>query len=201
MADTALIKRKVPLRRALPLAPLTLAMTLAMLLSGCGPAADPAATAGPPRIAGTIEQPTVTAALRRLAEFTKLRRAMAATGVAPRLAAREPLTLLAPRDNAFAQLGSEAQAALFAPANSAALTVQLRNLILPRTVRAEEIKTMIDEGGGVARLTAMGGATISFTREGDQLVATWPNGGRATMGTQEASAGNGVFYVIDHWPG
>lgn len=199
MAGLALIRRKFGN------ASLWLTIGLTLLLAGCGdskPSAEvPLAEDGTPRLTAPVEQPTVAAALRRLAEFTKLRGAMAATGVAPRLAARDPLMLLAPRDNAFQQLGPEAQAALFAPANQAALTAQLRNLIVARPVRAEELKTLIDEGGGSAQLRTIGGATISFTREGEQLVATWPNGARATMGTQEASAGNGVFYVIDHWPG
>lgn len=195
MAGLALIRRKFT--RGSMLAAL-------LMLAACGspePTAGPAGGNGPPRIGGSVEQPTVAAALRRLAEFTKLRRALTATGVAPRLAAREPLTLLAPRDNAFVRLGPEAQAALFDPANRAALTVGLRNLLIARAVRGEELKTLIDEGGGTAQLTTIGGASISFTREGEQLVATWPNGTRATMGTQEASAGNGVFYVIDQWPG
>lgn len=179
-------------------------LPIPLALAGCGdaePEAVQETADGAMRTMAPVEQPSVGIALRRLAEFTKLRRALAATGVAPRLTAREPLTLLAPRDNAIVQLGPEGQAALFDPANLAALTAQLRNMIIARSVRAEELKTLIDEGGGTARLASISGATISFTREGDQLVATWPNGARATMGTQEVSTGNGVFYVIDHWPG
>ena len=196
MARLTLIRRKFAMAGG--------SVLLILALAACGngdQAAAPVTPQGPPRVIGTVEQPTITIALRRLAEFTKLRRAMTITGVGQRLSAREPLTLLAPRDNAFQQLDPTAQAALFETANGAALRQQLRNLIIPRTLRAEEIRTLIDEGGGTAQVVTLGGASISFTREGEQLVATWPNGGRATMGTQEASAGNGVFYVIDHWPG
>ena len=195
MAGLTLIRRKVAIAAGLG---------LTVALTGCGeaePATMPTLAEGAPRISGQVEQATVAAALRRLAEYTKLRRAMTATGVGDRLEAPSPLTLLAPRDNAFQQLDPTAQAALFDTANSAALTLQLRNLIIPKSLRAEEIRTLIDEGGGTAQVTTLGGAKISFTREGEQLVAIWPNGGRATMGTQEASAANGVFYVIDHWPG
>lgn len=195
MAGLTLIRRKVAIAGGL---------ALALALTGCGkaePATGPAATAGALRVTGQVEQPTVAAALRRLAEYTKLRQAMADSGVGQRLAAREPLTLLAPRDNAFQQLDPAGQTALFDPVNRPALTLQLRNLIIPRALRAEELRTLIEEGGGTAQIATLGGASISFSREGEQLVATWPNGGRATMGTQEASAGNGVFYVIDHWPG
>ncbi|QJQ31647.1 fasciclin domain-containing protein [Sphingomonas lacunae] len=195
MAGLTLIRRKVVMAASL---------ALMVALTGCDEteqATTPTGTQGVSRITGQVEQPTVAAALRRLAEFTKLRRALAATGVAPRLAASEPLTLLAPRDNAFQQIGPEAEAALFDSANRPALTQHLRNLIIARALRAEEIRTLIEEGGGTAQIATIGGASISFSREGDQLVATWPNGGRATMGTQGAIAGNGVFYVIDHWPG
>jgi len=196
MARLTLIRRKFAMAGG--------SVLLILALAACGngdQAAAPVTPQGPPRVIGTVEQPTITIALRRLAEFTKLRRAMTITGVGQRLSAREPLTLLAPRDNAFQQLDPTAQAALFETANSAALRLQLRNLIIPKTLRAEEIRTLIDEGGGTAQVVTLGGASISFTREGEQLVAAWPNGGRATLGTQEASAGNGVFYVIDHWPG
>lgn len=171
------------------------------ILGGCDWTVAADAPVAPPRVNGLVEQPTLTAALNRLAEYTKLRRALRDTGIAPRLSGRQAITLLAPRDNGFAQLDAEAQVALFAPANRPALTIALNNLILPRVVRADELRTMIDDGGGSTSLTALGGAAIHFTRDGDQLIATWPNGSRATMGTQEASAGNGIFYVIDHWPG
>lgn len=190
MAGHALIARKT-----------IVLLVLAATVSGCDWAADVDAPVAAPRVTATVEQPTLTAAFNRLPEYGKLRQAMRDTGIAPRLSARQPITLLAPRDNAFARLGIEAQAALFAPANRPALTAALNNLMLPRIVRADELRTLIDDGGGSTNLTTIGGAAINFTRDGDQLIATWPNGSRATLGTQEASAANGIFYVIDHWPG
>lgn len=146
----------------------------------------------------SAEPPTVMAAVERLDEFATLRRALTATGRDRLLRTRTPVTLLAPRDTAIVQLGPERQAALLAGPNRAALTRALDGLIIPRAIRAEELKQMIADGGGSASIATRAGS-LSFTTDGDILVVTAPSGVRATMGSTELATGNGTLYVLDRW--
>ena len=169
----------------------------------------PAACHAPPaparpviaRGADAIEQPTVAQALRRLPEFSKLTAMLRDTGVIGTLAARSPVTLLAPRDTAIAQIAPDARAALLDPVNGAALARSLRGLIIARAYRAEELRTLIRDGGGTARATTTAGTGVTFTVAGDEVVVTTAAGAKATMGTTEIGAGNGSIYVLDQWIG
>lgn len=138
------------------------------------------------------------AALERLDEFATLRRALTATGRDQILRTRTPVTLLAPRDTAIVQLGPERQTTLLAEPNRAALTRALDGLIIPRAIRAEELKQMIADGGGSAGVATRAGL-LTFTTDGDILIVTTPSGVRATMGSTELATGNGTIYVLDRW--
>jgi uncharacterized surface protein with fasciclin (FAS1) repeats len=166
--------------------------------SGCSrePTADE--TAAEVRRLASAEPPTVLAALDRLDEFSIVRRAVSATGRDRMLRAHAPVTLLAPRDTAMVQLGPERQAALFAEPNRAALTRALDSLIIPRAIRAEELKQMIADGGGSATVATRAGPLV-FTTDGTVLIVTAPSGIRATMGSSELATGNGTVYVLDRW--
>jgi uncharacterized surface protein with fasciclin (FAS1) repeats len=176
-------------------------VALCCALAACAP--DPAAVAPVeprPRIAPATEPPTVIAAISRVSEFAWLRRALTETGRIDALRTRQPVTLLAARDTAFARLGPDARAAAFDPANRAELARTIDLAIIPRAVRAEELRTLISDGGGSATLASRGGPLL-FTLDGPLLVVTAPNGASASMGTQEIATGNGSVYVLDRWLG
>lgn len=175
-------------------------MLLASLLcaSGCSREPEAEQTSAEARRLASAEPPTVMAALARLDEFSTLRRMLAATARDQMLRTRAPVTLLAPRDTAIAQLGPERQAALLAEANRAALVRALDGLIIPRAIRAEELKQMIADGGGSATVATRAGPAV-FTAEGTVLIVTAPSGVRATMGSTELATGNGTIYVLDRW--
>lgn len=174
-------------------------LTTALLCtSACSREPTPEETAAETRRLASAEPPTVMAALDRLDEFAMLRRALAATGRDRMLRTRTPVTLLAPRDTAIVQLGPERQAAMLAEPNRAALTRALDGLIIPRAIRAEELKQMIADGGGSASIATRAGS-LSFTTEGNVLVVTASSGVRATMGSTELATGNGTIYVLDRW--
>lgn len=178
-------------------APLMLAVA-ALALSACDAGPDPQTQQAGPRGLAASEPATIVAALARLSEFGQLRAALSATGREAQLRGNAPVTLLAPRDTAFVQLGAERQAALMAEPNRAALTRAIDGLIIPRAIRADELRQMIADGGGSASLASRAG-TLTFTSEGGLLVVTAPSGIRATMGTTELATGNGMIYVLDRW--
>ena len=173
------------------------------LLSACSPfAADDTATETRPHNPHrSIEPATVAVTLSRLDEFSVIRRLLQESGKQAVLTGPGPITLLAPRDTAFARMGPEATAALSDPAARQVLTRAISDLILPRTLRGEDLRTLITEGGGQFVSTTTGGTRVTFTVDGPLLVVTAANGARATMGTEPVSAGNGVVYVLDRWLG
>lgn len=173
----------------------------ALALSGCSPepqAVVPEGDVAP--VASAHEPAHVIAAIARLPEFAILRRALADTARTDNLRMRSPVTLLAPRDTAFARMSPEARAALLAPDNREALTRALDGLIIPRILRADELRQLIADGGGTARIASRSG-TLTFTSNSDLLIVTAPNGASATMGTQDIATGNGSVYVLDRWLG
>lgn len=171
-----------------------------LIVAGCQQApvarVDPNA---PPSHVAAPQPRNVVAAIERLREFSQLRRALTDTGLAPALARRPTVTLLAPRDTAFAQLGPEWMQARMDPANRPAMVNALRQLTIPRILRADELRHMIDAGGGSTVIPGDNGP-LTFTRQGDELYVTAP-GGKASMGTQEITTDNGAVYVLDHWIG
>lgn len=178
---------------------LTIALLIAVL-AGCTDASEE--TAPPTRPAGSSEEAgDVVAAVRRLPEFAELTLMLEASAVGQELAALPAVTLLAPRDTAFAELPPRTAAAMRAPAYAASLRGQLRALALPRLLTAGELRTAIDAAGGMLLLPSLAGPPLSFTREGELLFVTAPGGARASMGSAEIGAGNGAVYVLDGWLG
>ncbi len=183
-----------------PAMAVALAAGIALVLTACTPEPTAAPLDTPNRPAAASEPATVLAAIARLPEFTAMRRALTETGRAAALNTRAPVTLLAARDTAFARLAPETRAAVFAPENRQLLGRTIDLHILSPAVRAEELRQMIVDGGGTARLASRGG-TLTFSSIGDQILVTAPNGAIATMGTQDIATGNGSVYVLDRWLG
>lgn len=183
--------------------PACLLLALAMPgLSACDSAADEQAAAIQQRAANRVEQPTIHAALGRLSEFAKLRQLLRDTGLAATVSdPRTPMTLLAPRDTAFARMAPEQRALLLAPEQRAAVTASLRGLMIPRTLRSEELRTLIRSNAGTLSVAAADGTTLRFTLAGDQFVVTTPGGASATMGSRDIETANGSIYVLDRWVG
>jgi uncharacterized surface protein with fasciclin (FAS1) repeats len=175
-------------------------LLLAIALPACS--GEQEATAEQRRPAGSaLEAADVVAAVRRLPEFATLTTALEATGVGAELARGETVTLLATRDTGFAELPPRTVPAMMAPAYTPTLRTALRQLALPRLLRAGELRTAIDAAGGSLSLPTLAGPPVIFTRQGEQIFVTFPGGARASMGTQDIGAGNGAVYVLDAWIG
>ena len=171
-----------------------------LALCACAMPGDDTADA-PGRPHESVERKTIIASLNRLPEFGHVLRGLRASTLGSTLDQPGNFTLLAPRDAAFAELPPAQRDALFLPAAAPQFAASLRGQIIPRMLRAEELRTLISAGGGSASLTTLAGTTLRFSEAGQMLIVTAPGGATATMGTQEISSGNGTIFVLDHWIG
>lgn len=171
-------------------------LALALLLGACAGeegAADGEA-AGERRPA--VEPASAADAIARLPEFSLLRQAITLTGRGQLIGRGTNVTLLAPRDTAFARLGAEGKAALMAEPARGRLARLVDLHIIPRALRAEELRLLIRDGGGSTAIASRAGP-LTFTADGATLIVTAPDGSRATLGTQETSASGSTVYVLD----
>lgn len=176
------------------------AIAAPLLLSACNREED--AAPAPQRPAGAAyEAAHVVAAINRLPEFSQFMLMLESTGLQRELESAPALTLLAVRDTALAELPTGTVQAMLAPANANVLRGQLRALALPRLLTAGELRTEIDAAGGMLSLQTLGGVPLSFSRDGEMLIVTAPDGSRASMGSAEIGAANGAVYVLDGWLG
>ncbi len=183
-------------RRALTL----IALCISAGLGGCSgdaPPGDGRAVANDPT--SSVEPASLAAAMRRLPEFSTSRTLLNRAGLMPMLAnPASHLTLLVPRDSAFAQWDGAARGAILA--QDGALTArQMRALMLPTTIRAEELRTRILAGGGSFTTTSMAGTSLVFSIENGIFLVTAP-GGSASMGSAELATANGAIYILDRFP-
>lgn len=171
-------------------------LALALLLGACAGeegAADSEA-AGERRAA--VEPASAADAIARLPEFSLLRQAVTLTGRGQLIGPGANVTLLAPRDTAFARLGAQGKAALMAEPARGRLARIVDLHIIPRALRAEELRLLIRDGGGSTAIASRAGP-LTFTTDGATLIVTAPDGSRATLGTAETSASGSTVYVLD----
>ena len=177
-------------------------ITLCLLagLGGCSgdaPGGDARAIANDPT--RSVEPASLAAAMRRLPEFSTSRRLFDRAGLTAMLAnPASHLTLLVARDSGFAQWDAGARAAILAQ-DGAATARRMRALMLPTTIRAEELRTRILAGGGSFTATSMAGTPLTFSIQNGIFMVTMP-GGSASMGSAELATANGAMYILDRIP-
>jgi uncharacterized surface protein with fasciclin (FAS1) repeats len=130
-------------------------------------------------------------------DFATLAKAVQAAGLTETFSGSQPYTLFAPTEAAFQKLPAGAAAGMLAPEEKGRLTALLTNHIVPGTVTAEDLGRAIERGQGKAQLATVGGATLSFTREGDAIVVADAAGGRGRVSATAAAASNGVVHPVD----
>ena len=104
-----------------------------------------------------------------------------------------PYTVFAPSDAALGAAAGELTGEAMR-AQSAAL---LRAHIVPGALTRADIGAAIDRKGGPVEMRNVADGVITFSREGDAIVATAPGGGKARLSGTETIASNGVVQPID----
>lgn len=181
-------------------APTLIALCLLAGLGGCsGDAPGGGEGSGANDPTRSVEPASLAAAMRRLPEFSTSRTLLDRAGLMPMLGnPTSHLTLLVPRDSAFAQWDAAARAAILAQ-DGATTARQMRAWMLPTTIRAEELRTRILAGGGSFTATSMAGTPLNFSIDNGIFMVT-TTGGNASMGSAELATANGAIYILDRFP-
>lgn len=168
--------------------------SLAVLaLAACNPGAD--ATDKAQTAAARPSSQTLAASLKADGELDSLEGAVAGSGLEGVLEGVGPYTVLAPTDQAFRVLGDGDLSDPALKAQSAAL---VRAHILPGVLTRRDILAAIDRGGsGKVEMRTMADGLVTFSRDGQVIVVTGPDGAQARLTGEEALASNGVLQPVD----
>lgn len=171
------------------------ALTL-FALAGCGDrpdktgketsAANAQASAQNRTLAATLQAEQAHGGLATVLNNSGLRAALDGVG---------PYTLFAPADPAL----KDATGADFTdPAMKAEGAALLRAHIVPGALTRADIIAAVDRSAGKgAQMRTMGGNLLTFTRSGEDLIATASDGASARITGQESLASNGVLQPLD----
>lgn len=139
---------------------------------------------------------TLAATLKGDEAFGTLEQVLTNAGLTDVLEGTGPYTVFAPSDAAFTSTGSDSDfttEAMRAPA-----VALLRAHIVPGALTRADIGAAIDGGGtGTIQMRTMADTLLSFTRDGDTIVVTAPDGASAHLTGSEELAKNGVIQPID----
>jgi uncharacterized surface protein with fasciclin (FAS1) repeats len=168
--------------------------SLALLaLAGCGDRAEKTTTTT--AAAPAAPNRTLAAVLGDDRAHGALSRVAANAGLAEVLEGVGPYTVLAPPDAAVKGVGG---ADLTDPALKAEGAALLRAHVLPGALTRADIASAIDRGAGKgAQMRTMAGGLLTFTRSGEAIVVTAPDGASARLTGEETLASNGVLQPVD----
>lgn len=173
---------------------ITLAAAAALALGACSKDADPQDDASTGVQAEQGIEPgaqSVPAALAEAEGMTTVAGALKDTGVRSVLEGKGSYTLLAPGNEAFARLG-EAGKSLTGAQDHAALAALLKAHLMPGYVTPRDIGAAIDASkDGRVTMATLGGEELTFTRAGEAITVTAPDGAKASLsGTPVAGGGS-----------
>lgn len=131
------------------------------------------------------------------ADHTTLVAAVKAAGLVETLQSAGPFTVFAPVNAAFDKLPEGTVATLLKPENKAALANVLTYHVLAGDFKAADIVAAIEAGNGKATFTAVNGGTLVASLDGEKVILTDENGGKATVTIANVNQSNGVIHVID----
>ncbi|HEX8579985.1 MAG TPA: fasciclin domain-containing protein [Allosphingosinicella sp.] len=168
--------------------------------NGQAPAADGAAASG--NAAGgqagkSAAKSSLLASLAASPDHATLTQAIKSAGLEKTFSGAQPYTLFAPTEAAFQALPGGTLDGLMKPEAKGQLTALLTGHIVPGTVTAEDLTRAVERGKGKAQLATVGGATLTVTREGDELAVADAKGGKARVTGADGAASNGVIHGID----
>ena len=154
------------------------------------------AAARPPAARGEQPKTSILQTLEGSADHKTLANAVKAAGLTETLSGAQPYTVFAPTEAAFQKLPGGA-GGLLAPEAKGQLVALLTGHIVPGAVTAEDLGRAIDRGKGKAELATVGGSALSFSRDGDAIVATDAAGGKARLTRSDQLQSNGVVHDVD----
>ena len=130
-------------------------------------------------------------------DHTTLVAAVKAAGLVETLQGKGPFTVFAPTNAAFDKLPEGTVATLLKPENKAKLAAVLTYHVVAGNIDSKELVKKIKAGGGKATLATVNGATLTASLDGDKVVITDANGGKAHVTIADVYQSNGVIHVTD----
>ena len=165
---------------------------LALLLAACS--AQDSTTADPAtqdNLGRTVA--TVMAGNDDLSTFSE---AMSQTGLSTMLDGPSSYTVIAPTNEAFAGSdGSEGMLDNDTPAPL--LAALLREHIIPGALTPESIVEAIEAKGGAVEMRTLGSGTLTFDKDGENLVMRTAKGTDARLVSAAMVSNNGVLFPVD----
>lgn len=141
----------------------------------------------------SVTDTTLGEAMAAEPRVSSLVEAVEQAGLAQIFEAPAGYTVVAPPNEAFAQIGGKSS-----PVPPAILAAMLREHMLPGQLDIDAIRSAIGENGGKVTLATLGTGMIEFTFDGDTVVATHTDTQRKVRLTGSGvQANNGALLLAD----
>lgn len=122
--------------------------------------------------------------------------ALVSTGLTDMLSKNKgPYTIFAPTTIAFDSLNIEKRKEILNPKNKEKLSNVIKNHIVEGEVNSSEL--LQKTKGSANTLKTLGGASLTITKQGSDIVITDGSGAKAVLGKSDIEGSNGVVHVID----
>ncbi len=123
--------------------------------------------------------------------------ALVSTGLTDMLSKKKgPYTIFAPSTKAFDSLAIEKRKEILNVKNKEMLSTLLKNHIVEGNVSSSAL--LQKSKGNDKTMKTLGGATLTVTKQGSDIVITDSNGEEAILGKSDITGSNGVVHVIDN---
>lgn len=130
-------------------------------------------------------------------QFSTLVQAIQAAELGETLQSAGPFTVFAPTNDAFAKLPEGALNDLLKPENKGKLTDILTYHVVPGSYAAADIVKAINENDGTYEISTVEGEKLTASLDGDKVIVTDADGGKATVEQADIKGSNGVIHGID----
>jgi len=130
-------------------------------------------------------------------QFSTLVQAIQAAGLGETLQSDGPFTVFAPTNQAFSKLPEGTLTDLLKPENKAKLTGILTYHVVPGSYAAADIVKAIKENNGEYEISTVEGGKLTASLDGEKVIVTDANGGKATVEQADVKGSNGIIHGID----
>jgi uncharacterized surface protein with fasciclin (FAS1) repeats len=130
-------------------------------------------------------------------DHTTLVAAVKAAGLVETLKGEGPFTVFAPTSEAFSKLPEGTVDTLLRPENKDKLKGILTYHVVAGNFEAAAVAKAIEDGGGKATLKTVQGEELTASMDGDSVIITDAQGGKAKVSIADGRQKNGVIHVVD----
>jgi len=167
---------------------------MALALAACGDHDGAATAKSESAPAAAPSAKTLDAEIGDNGDLNRLHGVIKAAGLSEVLASKGPYTVFAPSNASLTGLSGS----LTGDAQKAQSAALLRAHIVPGALTRADILAAIERGGddGI-QMRTMADTMLTFSRDGDQILVTAPDGAVARLTGRETPAANGVLQPTD----